>query len=129
MLIEVLSLIQGHYEASLNWQKKANAAMEAVCYKPCPHDPSIYSHPNKDLVLQIDDFLCSMKMDEEFQTFLGKLQEHMNMEREGDLAPLKSTNSKSTLVLDLVNTSVVFALLWDGRNGLVTRIIPSSVVR
>ena len=87
MLIKVLSSIQGHYEAGPNWQRKANAAMEAVKYKPCPHDPSIYSHPNKDLVVcQIDDFLCSMKTDEEFKKFLGKLKEHINVEREGDLA-------------------------------------------
>lgn len=30
MLIEVLSSIQGHYEAGPNWQRKANAAMEAA---------------------------------------------------------------------------------------------------
>ena len=87
MLIEVKSSIQGHYEAGPNWQRKADAAMDSIGFRPCPHDPSIYSHKNKDIVVrQIDDFYAALKTEEEFVTFLDKLKQHMNIDREGDLA-------------------------------------------
>ncbi|GFH55451.1 hypothetical protein CTEN210_11927 [Chaetoceros tenuissimus] len=87
MLIEVKSSIQGHYEAGPNWQRKADTAMASIQFHPCPHDPSIYSHQNKDIVVrQIDDFYAAMKTEEEFVSFLNKLKQNMNIDREGDLA-------------------------------------------
>ena len=87
MLIEVKSSIQGHYEAGPNWQRKADAAMTSIGFHTCPHDPSIYSHENKDIIVrQIDDFYCALKTEDEFVSFLSKLKEHMNIDREGDLA-------------------------------------------
>lgn len=75
MLIEVKSSIQGHYEAEPNWQGKADTAMALLGFRACPHDPSIYSHENKDIVVcQIDDFNVAMKTEEEFVFFLTELK-------------------------------------------------------
>lgn len=87
MLIEMNSSIQGHYKAGPNWQRKADTAMASLQFRPCPHDPSIYSHENKDVVvLQIDNFYVALKTEEDFISFLDKLKQHMNIDREGDLA-------------------------------------------
>ncbi|GFH62115.1 hypothetical protein CTEN210_18591 [Chaetoceros tenuissimus] len=87
MLVEVKSSIQGHYEACPNWQRKADTAMVSIQFRPCPHDPSIYSHKNKDVVVrQVDDFYAALKTEEDSVSFLDKLKQHMNIDREGDLA-------------------------------------------
>lgn len=87
ILIEVKSSIQGHYKAGPNWQRKAETAMASIQFCPCPHDPSIYMHQNKGVVVrQVDDFYAALKTEEDFVSFLDKLKQHMNIDREGDLA-------------------------------------------
>ena len=86
-LLALLSSIQGHLDDGVNWQVKANTALERHRWQKTVHEPCVYrrdmgDQPDQLMCRQEDDMLLALKTKDEFQAINTELDSVLSMESE-----------------------------------------------